>query len=218
MDRLSQRYGYLAIALIFAATVLPATGCNVLTLAAYLVKGTDVPPDYDGLKAKKVAVVCRPIGDLSYRNSSVAKHLAREISLLLKQRVPKIKLVDPRKVEEFTDENSWDEFVDVGEAIDADIVVGVDLQSFSLYQSQVLYQGKAEAMVGIYECGGDGRPVFEKVLPRILYPPNTPIPASEITESEFRRKFVSMVADQIGRHFYAHDRGLDFAMDAEAFE
>ena len=218
MDRLSQRYGYLAIALILAATVLPATGCNVFTLAAYMIKGTDVPAEYAGLREKKVAIVCRPIGDLSYRDSSVAKHLAREIGTLLKQRVPKIELVDPRKVEAFTDENSWDEFVDVGEAIGADIVVGVDLQSFSLYQSQVLFQGKADVMFGIYECGGDGLPVFEKILPQTLYPPNTPRPTTEITESEFRRKFVSMMADQIGRHFYAHDPGMDFAMDAEAFE
>jgi len=218
MDRLSQRCGYLAIVLICAVTVLSATGCSVLTLAAYLVKGTDVPADYEGLKEKKVAVVCRPIGDLSYRNSSVAKHLAREIGLLLKQRVPKIELVDSRKVEEFMDENSWDEFVDVGEAVDADIVVGVDLQNFSLFQGQSLYQGKADAMVGIYECSGDGQPVFERVLPQTLYPPNTGIPASEITETEFRRKFVSVMADQIGRHFYAHDRGMDFAMDARAFK
>lgn len=218
MDRLSQRYGYLAIALICAATVLTATGCNVLTLAAYLVKGTDVPAEFDGMKDKKVAVVCRPMGDLSYRNSSVAKQLARQIGMRLKQRVSKIELIDPRKVEEFTDENSWDEFVDVGEAIGADLVVGIDLQSFSLYQSQILYQGKCDAMVGIYECGGDGQPVFEKILPQTLFPPNTGIPSSEITEPEFRRKFVGVMADQIGRYFYAHDPGMDFAMDAQAFE
>lgn len=219
MDRLSQRYGYLAIALIFATTVLlPATGCSVFTLVAYLTKGTDIPADYNGLRGKKVAVVCRPIGEASYRNPGVAQRLAREIGSLLKQRVPKIELVDPRKVEKFMDENSWDEFVDVGEAIGADIVVAIDLHSFSLRQSQVLFQGKAEVTVAIYECGGDGQPVFEKILPRILYPPNTAIPETEITESEFRRKFVSMIADQIGRHFYAHDRGMDFAMDARAFK
>jgi hypothetical protein len=218
MDRLSQRYGYLAIALVLAATVLPATGCNVFTLVAYLAKGTDIPPAYPGLEGKKVVVVCRSIGDLSYRGPSVAKKVAREIGALLKKRVPKLELVDPREVEEFIDENAWDEFVDVGEAIDADVVVGVDLQNFSLYQSQILYQGKADAMVSIYECGGDGLPIFEKMLPQTLYPPNYGIPATETTEREFRQKFISVMADQIGRHFYAHDPGADFAMDAQALK
>ena len=219
MDRPSRQYGYLAIVLILAASVLPSGGCRtVFATVAYLVKGTDVPADYAGLEEKKVVVVCRPMVDLTYRNSNVAKRLAREVTLLLKERVPKIEVVDPREVEAYVDENIWEDFVEVGEALEADMVVGIDLRSFSLYQSQVLYQGKADAVVGVYECGGDGQAVFERTLAQTLYPPNASIPTYEVPEPEFRRKFVRVMADQIGRHFYDHDPHADMAMDAQAFE
>ena len=62
-----------------AATVLPAIGCaSALFSAMYLIKGTDVDADFDGLKQKKVAVVCRPLVGLTYQNSGVAKDLAKQ--------------------------------------------------------------------------------------------------------------------------------------------
>ena len=60
--------------------------------------------------------------------------------------------------------------------------------------------------------------VFEKHLPRIVFPPNRVVAASEMQETEFRRKFVAIVADQVGRYFYAHDRYADFALDAASLE
>ena len=34
----------------------------------------------------------------------------------------------------------------------ADMVVGIDLEGFSLFQGQTLYQGKANATVRVYDC------------------------------------------------------------------
>ena len=41
----------------------------------------------------------------------------------------------------------WEEYVEVGKAMKADMVVGVELEKFSIYQAQTLYQGKANASV-----------------------------------------------------------------------
>ena len=126
--------------------VLPAVGCREgLFTVAYLFKGNDIDPDFAELKGKTVAVVCRPVASRLYANSNVGRELAQQISLLLQEKVPKIKVIDQRKIAKWTDENTWDEYPEVAKAMKADMVVGVDLESFSLYLGQTLYQGKANA-------------------------------------------------------------------------
>ncbi len=112
----------------------------------------------------------------------------------------------------------WTEYTEVGKALDAEMVVAIDLQDFNIFQGQTLYQGRANAKVWVYDCKNDGRVVFEKDLPQAVYPPNTGIPTSERQEPEFRREFVAILSDQIARHFYAHDAHADYVMDARALE
>ena len=217
MTRSTVRHGMFLLAVL--AIALPSLGCqHALLTAVYLIKGTDVDPDYKGLKEKKVAVVCRPIVSLEYRNANVGRDLAKQVTLLLKSKVPKIETIDHRKIAEWTDENMWDEYVEVGRALKADIVVGIDLEGFTILEGQTLYQGRANATIRVYDCANGGELVFEKTMPQSTYPPNVAIPASERTEPGFRREFVAVLADQIARHFYAHDPHADMAMDARALE
>ena len=207
----------LTVALVVA--VLPAVGCReVATTVMYLWKGMDVDPEFAGLKGKKVAVVCRPLVSLQYRNANVARDLAQQITVLLQQQVPKIQTVDQRKVAKWTDENTWEEYPEVGKAMKADMVVGIDLEGFSLYQGQTLYQGKANATVRVYDCKDGNKMVFEKTMPQSVYPPNSAVPTSERLEAEFRREFEAVLADQIARHFYAHDEFVDVGQDAAALK
>lgn len=218
MDRPSVRHS-VALALILALAVLPTLGCRSgLTTLAYLIKGTDVDPDYDGLKGKKVAVVCRPLVSLQFNNSNVARDLAMQMTRLLQENVKKIQTVDQRKVTKWTDENTWEEYPEVGKAMKADMVVGVDLEGFSVYQGQTLYQGKANATVRVYDCKQGGKIVFEKTLPQSVYPPIAGIPTSDRLEAEFRREFTLVLADQIARHFYPHDPHADVAQDVSALK
>lgn len=216
MNRCSFRRAFLVGAAIVAA-LAPCWGCrSVLTTAMYLIKGNDIDPDFKELKGKNVAVVCRPLVSLQYRNSNVGRDLAQQITLLLQEKVPKIKTIDQRKIGKWTDENTWEEYVEVGKAMKADMVVGVDLEAFDLYQGQTLYQGKAAGTIRVYDCQHGGKLVYEKALPPSTYPPNVGVPTSERTESQFRREFVLVLADQIARHFYAHDPYADVAQDARA--
>lgn len=219
MDRSFLRYGYLVIILALAAGGLSASGCrNALATAMWIAKGTNVSAEYDGLRGKKVVIVCRPLANLKYRDTSVAKDLARQLGLLLKRNVPKIEVIDQRKVAEWTDENIWDEYTEIGKALEAEMVVGVDLQDFTIYQGQTLYQGKAIVTLTVYDCSDGSQSVYEKELPQSVYPPNTGVPTSEKLEAEFRREFVRVLADQIGRHFYDHDAHDNYALDATALD
>ncbi len=217
MDRPSIRFAAVGAVLVAVAALSFSGGCqSALTTALYLIKGTDVDPDYPGLKGKKVAVVCRPITELSYANSGVSRDLVQQMSKLLNERVPRIKVVDAQKVNKWCDENAWEEYVEVGKALKADVVVGVELEKFSIYQAQTLYQGKANAIVRVYDCKDGGKVLFEKILPQVLYPPNTFIQTSDVQETEFRREFVGVLADQIARHFYSHDPYADLGQDNSA--
>ena len=217
MERPSLLLAAAATVFVAGAIVVSSIGCQAgVATALYLIKGTDVDPDYAGLKGKKVAVVCRqPVG-LQYSNSTAGRDLAQQMSKLLQEKVPKIKVIDAQKVAKWCDENTWEEYEEVGKALKADVVVGVELNKFSIYSGQTLYQGKANAAVHVYDCKDGGKMVFEKVLPQTVYPPNTFIQTSEIQESEFRREFVGVLADQIARHFYAHDPLADLGQDGSA--
>ncbi len=145
MDRPSVRHG-IALLVALAVATLPAIGCrNLLTTAAILINGTDVDAEFKDLKGRKVAVVCRPLVTLQYRDSSVGRDLAQQVAALLQKQVPKIQLIDQRKINRWTDENTWEDYPEVGKAVKAEMVVGIDLESFSIYQGQTLYQGKANA-------------------------------------------------------------------------
>ena len=214
MDRFAIRCGVLVV-----AAVVAAGGCrSALFTVSYLLKGSDVEAEYDGLQDKKVVVVCRPVVELAYSDSSVARDLAKQVGILLKANDDDIEVVRQQDVDEWADENMWDEFTEVGKALEADMVVGIDLQDFTIFKGQTLYQGKANVAVRVYDCSQPGEPVFEKVLPQVVYPPNTGVPTHEKPEREFRQRFVEILADQIGRHFYAHDRYADYAKDATALD
>jgi hypothetical protein len=219
MDRLRSRSVWVLLALVSAAGgLVVASGCNLVATAMYVIQGTNTRADFDRLKGKRVAVICRPVTSLHFRDSSVSRDLAKQVGLLLEKHVPKITLVDQRDVFEWADENSWEEYVEIGKALNADMVVGLDLEEFSLYQGQTLYQGKANLKILVYDVSKGKDPVFERNLPQAVYPPNAAIPAGEKPEPQFRRQFVNHLAQLIARYFYDHDSTVDFANSSTVLE
>ena len=159
-------------ALAVAVAMIATVGCtNFLLTAVYLFKGDDDDAKFTGLNGKKVAVVCRPLASLQDGGVNVSRELAQQVAVLLNQNEPKIKTIDQQKIAKWTDENAWDEFNEVGKAMKADMVVGIDLESFSLYKGQTVYQGRATAKVTVYDCKTHKK-VFDTHLPQVLFPPN----------------------------------------------
>jgi hypothetical protein len=214
MDRRWQNCRYLA-ALAVLAVVL-ASGCNMFKMAVYLIQGTDQNAEFAGLRGKKVVVVCSSPASLTWSNASAGKQLAQQIGRLLETNDRKIIVIDQQKVATWMDENTWQQPTEVGKALGADMVLGVDLASFSILNGQTLYQGKAIVSFKVFDLKDKDRVVFEKVLPETSYPPSSGVPIGDRPEAEFRREFVGMLADQVGRHFYAHDAHADIGLDAKA--
>lgn len=200
---------------LMAASLAAQLGCTrALATAVYLVKGTNDPAEFNELKDKRVAVVCRSQVDLGFEAAGVDKQLALAVGELLRQRVSRIKVIDQREIDNWIDENPWEDFSDIGRALDdCDMVVGIDLLSFSLYQGQTLYQGNAEVKLIVCDMSQGGKPVWEKNLNAITYPLNNGRPAQDETPAQFRRKYLDVLAKEIGEKFYAHDH---FSKNREA--
>lgn len=216
MERRRPHAWHRALVLLCLLGLIPAGGCAAAAFAMYAIKGTNVPGEFDQLKDQRVCVVCRPTASLQYSNASVSKRLARLVSVLLDQNIRKLEVIDVREVEQWTDENSWEEYTEVGQALKADLVIGIDLENFELYQGQTLYQGRANLTVAVHDVNKPGTVLFEKVLPQVVFPPNSGIPTSDRPEAEFRAQFLNRVASQVGNLFYSHDPRVDFAVDSLA--
>ena len=75
-----------------------AVGCKSgLESLALFYEGNDIPAEWDGLKGKKVAVVCKPLTSQEFSNSGVDRALAEGICERLKAHVKDIQIIDPRE-------------------------------------------------------------------------------------------------------------------------
>ena len=219
MDRFTAHRSFkiATLVVILAPVMLTSTGCGIFASLLYVADNRDVKADYDGLENKSVAVVCHTEPSLKYQSNAVPRELAELVGKLLKTRVKKIHVKDQMEVSKYADENSAEDFVQVGKALNVDMIVALDLKRFSLYEGATLYRGKATVRVTVYDIKNGGKKVFDKPMPESLYPRGTPMPAVDKNEDEFQRQFVAVLADEIGRHFYDHDSTADFANDSDFY-
>ncbi len=199
-----------------AVSLFSFTGCTgLLTMAAYLIKGTDMPAEFKDLKDKKVAVVCRAPVTMNTDQAMGCRELADRVTFLLQANVPKIKTIDQQDVADWTDENNWEDFREIGKALQAEMVVGIDIDDFSLQRSSSVYQGRAKVRISVYDMEKKER-VYDNQPNQFLYPNSGGMPVSNVPRNEFRKHFVYQLADLIGTKFYAHDARSTFAADTHA--
>jgi hypothetical protein len=213
--RLLRGFRWCALATMLLA---PAAGCaSGLAAAIYLVRGYDVPAKWDGLTGKRVVVVCRAPVSFDFRDSTVAEELARQVGQRLGEKVRKSDVISHEDVAAWTDENVWHEFSEIGRALEADYVVGIELMSYSLHQGQTIFQGKSTYRVQVIDVS-NGNVAFEEGPVESTFPPNTGVATLDRTERDFRRQYLGVLADDIGSLFYSHDKHADIAQDTYAFE
>lgn len=207
----------LALAL---ALVVPSTGCLHLLLATgiYMFQGGNVKEaECDALEDKRVVVFCGQPASQEFRHAGASRQIAERVSDLLAVNLgKKIDVVPQRQVDAWIDENDSDDYLELGKAVKADLVVHIDLAYFELMPGQTVYQGSSDVKIGVYDVKDKGRLVWNKELGEVLYPLNAPIAAQSKSIGRFQAEYVTVLAQAIGKHFYDHDPTGDFAMDALA--
>ena len=125
--------------LLLAATMLvSAGGCPALLATGIYVweGGNLVPAECDALRDERVVVMCRPPSSHEYRHAGASRTIAQRVSELLVKNVKDIDVVNPREVDNWVDESDWGDFRELAEAVQADLVVHVELDDFELLQRQ----------------------------------------------------------------------------------
>jgi len=211
LDRLSTRLGLFAAALLVACS-----GCSTLLTAAYILMPEDTPAEFKGLKGKHVAVVCKPIVELEFSDAGSARELAATVGGLLERNVRKTRVIDQQEVARWIDEHAWVDYPTVGKALDADLVVGIDLEEFRLHEGSTLYRGRATAHVRVFDIA-TGKVVFEKRYDDFQYPADGAVPTSDRSEMQFRGMFLQILAGRIARSFHAYDSRTSFAEENLTF-
>lgn len=205
------------LAALAAAMLLPTTvGCSTLLTAAYLLQPADVPAEFTGLKGKHVAVVCRPIVELEFSDAGSARELASLVGAQIEGKVRRTRLISQQEVARWIDENSWVDYPTLGKSLDADIVVGIDLEEFRLHEGSTLYRGRATAHVRVFEIATK-KVLFDKRIDGFSFPSNTAIPATDRSETEFRGMFLQTLSQKISRCFHAYESRDVFAEDSLTF-
>lgn len=196
--------------LLAALTLLAHNGC---ILVPVLYRGRMAPAACKNLQGKTVAVVCTSTSS-DFGPSPDAELVARRVSSLLARNVKDIKVVAYQRVSAWMDEHDSEyvDYAEVGRDLNADLVVGIDIESLRLQDGSTLYQGNAVYRMEVVDVNED-RIVYETFTPPVIYPPMRGVPSTEASLEQFRRTFTDILGDNIARHFYEHDLNDQIAVD-----
>jgi hypothetical protein len=212
------RWFSLGLLLLFVGST---TGCihSILATGIYLWNGGNVvPAQCDMLEDQRVVVVCRPPSTNEYRHAGAARSIGKRVSLLLKENLKKkVDIVSPREVDNWIDEQDWENYKDLGRSVKATRIVYIELDNFDLYKGTTLYQGDADVQVTVYDMTTrEGDQIWSRNVGQILFPRNAGIPSADKSVQEFQDQFVEVVSVQTASLFYKHDPNAQFALDAVA--
>jgi hypothetical protein len=205
------------LALLAAAAPLCA-GCDVATLAYFLMPEAKNPPEMKQIASedkKEVRVLIltyspmletRP--EFIQADRQLSQELARQLCEMCKDNGEYVAIVNPRQVEEFKSSHpNWKDtadIADVGRQFKADRVIYIEINSLSLYEAgsaNQLYRGQANLAVSLF----DVHKPDESVGPRqfsCTYPDSRgPVPADDMQPLQFRQAFLGSVAKRLTRYF-----------------
>jgi hypothetical protein len=204
------------LAVLLMTLSLATAGCSTLGTLAYFVNPNDIAAEFDELAGKHVAVVCQPVVELQYSDAGSSRELAQLVGMNIERNLRRAEVIGQQEVARCMDENEFLEYPELGKALDADLVIGIDLEDFRLYEGSTLYRGKATVHVKVYDVAEE-KLLFEKRLDDYAFPKDTAVPATDRTEQQFRGMFMQVLSSKIARIFYAHDSRTHFAEENLSF-
>ncbi len=201
--------------ILLIASALACGGCiNMAANMIHAITGNNRPADFDGLKEKRVAVVCLTDGGLAA--DANAAMLTNYIHAGFNSNIKKIDVVRASEVERWIDSHSGDgaDYLEIGKGVKADRVVAVEVVNLSVKNGATLYQGKSDIAVTVYDIPGGGKILYQKNIPEFVFPKMGGPTITDVTEAKFRARYLAIVARTVATLFYPVDATADFALDA----
>ncbi len=202
------------LALMALAAVVQSGCLGLASNLLHAVGANMVPAEYKGLEDKTVAVIT--MGDGSQYSDDVAtRELSLKVAEILTKEIDDIRLVREDKIAKYRDINGWDtvDFGEIGLAVGADKVVGIELNNLRLQDGATLYRGRADVVVHVIDAA-TGTVEYTRNLDEFTYPTVAGQYTSETTEARFRKLYLGMLAQEIGRTFHPYDFTDRLALDS----
>ncbi len=212
--RLSIRF---AAFIVMTTLCITMTGCNYAILLGYLIGGPpSIEPDFDVMtnqsmsdKEVSVCVVAFAPTELKWDFPKIDHELSKYVAYRLVEH--EIKVVNPDQVKAWLNANpDWDKAEEIGEALDCNYVIYIDMNDFHLYEenSTTLYRGRSECYISVFEMDEDGfgDKIYSKEV-NSKYPIRAPRSTSEMSLDTFKREYLSRLSKEIGWLFYERYNG-----------
>ena len=210
--------------LLLITLILTLAGCpSAILTPLVLLRGTDVQPKFDILLKGdiRVAVVPRATAFNAFELQNAPNEIARHVNHLLdtKTKNKRLRVVEQSRVEAWLDNvnNDFDTFVELGKAVNADIVIGFNIVRFQIRdpQNPYLIQGRCLVQVEAFDVA-TGRIMASETI-SLVNPPNVPLHATDPSiEPRFRQRFVEVIAEHIASLFHPHNPHLIRQIDADS--
>lgn len=189
------------------AILTTSTGCiNQLAQLLYVIKGHEVPADYDGLGGSKVAVVC--VSDASaYGPDTLTYSIAKYVSVKLAQGLKGTEIVSPAKVENWIDQNDWDpaEVATFGQDLGVEKVLVIEIGSYSIHDGATLHKGSADLSCTVYDIKKNGQVSYAYGPEEFAFPENGR-PSIQTSDRRFETFYLARLTDRITRLFVMSDK------------
>lgn len=212
------RMTFLAASFVLSTMLIVSfTGCiGAMSQLIYVIKGHNVPAAYDGLTEKRVAVVC--VSDASaYGPDRLTYTVSKAVSMKLARGVKKIEVVPQAQIDNWVDQNAWDEFEfsALGKGVGANAVVAIEIASYSIHEGPTIYKGRAEVTATVYDLDApEGSQVAFIYGPREFTFPKHGHPSIQSNDRQFESLFLARLTQDISNQFCKHDKLESFADDA----
>lgn len=210
-------YFRVALTLVSLSFLSTSVGClPLMDRLAYVIRGTDVPAPYDGLKGKRTAVVCLSEAS-AFGPDSLSRSVTRMVGATLLTKVKKIQMVPTLEIDKWIDENDWvgTDFIELGKGVKADRLVVIEIADYSIHEGKTLHKGRANINMTVYEFDGKkGSTVGHTFrLPEYEFPKNGR-PSIQTSDRQFEEFFLARVCRLMTNQFIPHDKFDSFADEA----
>ncbi len=213
-----QRTRQTLLVILLISGVSALGGCiNFAANMIHAITGNNRAADYDGLKEKRVAVVCLTDGGLAADADSAM--LTSYIHAGFNSNIKKIDVVRSSEVERWIDSHSHEsaDYLEIGKGVKAERVVAVEVVNLSVKNGATLFQGKSDIAVTVYDISAGGKILYQKNIPEFVFPKMGGPSITDVSEAKFRARYLAIVARTVSSLFYPVDATADFALDATTY-
>jgi hypothetical protein len=210
------RQGQKAFSLgLLASLIVASAGCTGLATFMHVAGVDMVPAEYDGLKNSTVAIVTLTESS-QYSNDVTSRELSRFVGQIITTEVKNVQLIREDKIDQWRDINGWDQvnFDEIGTGVGAEKVIGIEVANLRLREGATLYRGRSDVVVNVIDVE-TGNIEYSRTLEEFTYPNIAGQYTSETTESKFRKLYLRMLSEEIGRSFHRYDLTDRIAGDSQ---